>query len=236
MFNSIKTKLASRAYANPNTEQNEHKTAEPNKKRGVSGLVITLVLIAIAVVGGGIIAAIVLTSGSDTQDAAEEATNIGGIAVYDEDCRFSGTPIAVLHNFNVGVTGTVARPTGDLTTAMGGSVNTALRAQIRTVSGANGLSEQAHAADFTGDGIKDDIIPTTGLRVGFYNAATTMGTGLDITDAANIAIPGTVGTVASQWDELNLTVGANATAVAPNNNRVQIFVNRARDCWGMRRV
>ena len=51
----------------------------------MSGLVISLVLIAVAVVGGGIIAAIVLTSGSDTSDQVSDAT-AGGVSIFQEDC------------------------------------------------------------------------------------------------------------------------------------------------------
>ena len=181
-------------------------------------------LIAIAVVGGGIIAAIVLTSGSDTQETAEEATNIGGIAVFEADCRFSGTPIAVLHNFAAGTTGTLARGTGELLPAnlhnTGGFV-----AQIRTVSGSEFLSEQAHGADFTGDGIRDDRIPTDSRRVGFYDDAQQVPN--QNPGNANIALDETLNN--NGWNNILGTT-------AQNNNRIQLFVNRASECWGLRRV
>lgn len=211
---------------NKNTPQ---ASAEQNtkKKRGVSGLVISLVLIAIAVVGGGIIAAIVLTSGSDTQDSAEEATNIGGIATYDANCRFSGTPIAVLHAFDDGSETTLASEARGQSELSAPNVHTTgLVAQIRTVSGAAFLSEQAHGGDFTGDGIRDDRIPTDDIHVAFYGSATTPA-------PTNIANASNIGLDLGDWSNLGLDTGSDA---GDNDNEVQIFVNRARDCWGIRRV
>ena len=183
------------------------------------------------------IAAIVLTSGSDTQDAAEGASEIGGIATYDQNCRFSGTPIAILDNFQVG-TGTATRSENTLATTVGAAADS-LVAEIRLLSGGAELPEVAFGADFTGDGFRDDVIPaprntTAGareFRVGFYDVTTLpTGTGFNIDDAANIAI------AEENWDRLGLTTGATNADVAPNNRNVQIFVNRASDCWGFRRV
>ena len=208
----------------------------------MSGLVITLVLIAIAVVGGGIIAAIVLTSGSDTAESVEESSNIGGIAVYDERCRFSGTPIAVLHAFSDGGTGaaTTGRINGILAAGNvsgASATDRGLIAQIRPVANTNALSEIVHDADFTGDGRKDDVLTADENRVAFYAAAgavTNAGTGFNLVDAQNIAL------ARDDWDDLgltndNITVG-DANSVQANSNRVQLFVNRANDCWGLRRV
>ena len=179
------------------------------------------------------IAAIVLTSGSDTQDATDELGSIGGIAFYDEDCRFSGTPIAVLHAFERQATGTIVttRPNDEFVIANVGGVG--LAARIRTVSGADALSELAHDADFTGDGLKDDVIPTDDLHVGFFSGA------VPAAGANNVNLPGVsnIAIAEDDWDGLNIDTDATGNnAFTNNNNRVQLFVNRARDCWSFRRV
>lgn len=192
----------------------------------MSALIITLILIGVAVVGGAIIAAIVLSSGDDASDAAEGAANIGGTATYDENCRFSGTPIAVLRDFATG-SGTAGRTAGLLTDGTAGTGS--FVASIRLLSGGLELSEAAYGADFTGDGFRDDIIPSPAdgtaasrLRLGLYASAPP-----NLGEAnANIVIgPNT------EWDILGLTAGT-----APADNSVQIFVNRARGCWGLRRA
>ena len=172
-----------------------------------------------------------MTSGSDTQDAAEGASEIGGIATYDQNCRFSGTPIAILDDFAVG-SGTAARPVGLLAGSnMGGSGG--MVAGIRLLSGSEELSEVAYGADFTGDGFRDDVIPApanatpaNSRRVGFYHTGVAIPNA-NLDNASNIAI------AHDDWNRLGLATGAN---VAQNDRDVQIFVNRASDCWDFRRV
>ena len=75
MFSKIKNRKA---------EQETQPEQTTKRKRGVSALIITLVLIGVAVVGGGIIAAIVITSSSGTED--EVSSLAGDAAVYDANC------------------------------------------------------------------------------------------------------------------------------------------------------
>ena len=176
--------------------------------------------IGIVVVGGVVVAIIVANAGEDAQEGAANATARGTSAVFNEDCGYSGRPIAFINGLT---RGSAASPSG----ALGADVfdeaadlnNTGFIGNLRLT---DDLSESLHNADFNGDGDIDNVIAAN-KTVGFFGtAAKTIGDDDDV-----VVVP------EDGWDNLRITLSADMSAF---DNRLQLFVNGADTCWGIRRI
>ena len=89
------------------------------------------------------------------------------------------------------------------------------------------LSEQVYNADFNADGdINNLIAPAASVAFEGSNSNAGFAPGAGMNNVSIVFVP------ENQWGNL-ATSPANLVAL---NNRLQLFVNSADGCWGIRRV
>ena len=234
---------------NKNATSDQTTETQP-KKKGLSGIIVALILIGVAAVAGAVIGVIVLSSGSDTEQQIQESSIAGNIA-YSPQCsgNVSFTTIGAIRDsagtsslrFTLppGATGNTALGvervigvTFNATTATPPTPAALPGGGIDITSGINGATARdvgSFTAPVTETRLRVDL--NGNGRLDTYRIWGFATSGLAVEDGRNTD---------TDWDSGTVPIGANNLPVAiipeelwaPHNVNDDLVVDRANRCWG----